>query len=51
MTPSYRLVAGSEDVTERIRRYRDELQVTSPSDRESDTLELTVSDEVDRRFR
>ena len=48
MTPSYRLLAGGEDVTERIRRYLDELRVTSSSDRESDTLELSVSDEVDR---
>ena len=44
MTPAYRLIAGSEDVTERIRRYLDELRVTSSSDRDSDTLELTVSD-------
>ena len=48
MTPAYRLIAGSEDITERIRRYLDELRVTSSSDRESDTLELTVSDEVDQ---
>ena len=48
MTPAYRLVAGGEDVTARIRRYLDELRVTSSSDRESDTLELTVSDEVDQ---
>ena len=48
MTPAYRLVAGGEDVTERIRKYLDELRVTSSSERGSDTLELTVFDEVDR---
>ena len=48
MTPAYRLLAGGVDVTARIRRHLDELRVTSSSDRESDTLELTVSDEVDQ---
>lgn len=47
MIPAYRVVAGDEDITERLRRYVDELRVTSSSDRESDTLELTVSDDVD----
>ena len=48
MTPAYRLLAGGEDVTGRIRQHLDELRVTSSSDRESDTLELTVSDQIDR---
>ncbi len=47
MTPAYRLIAGDEDITERIRKYLDELRVTSSSERDSDTLELTTSDGVD----
>ena len=47
MTPAYRVVAGNEDITERLRRFLDEIRVTSSSDSESDTLELTVSDDID----
>ena len=47
MTPAYRVVAGDEDITERLRRFLDEIRVTSSSDSESDTLELTVSDDID----
>ena len=47
MIPAYRLVAGGEDVTHRLQQYLDELRVTSSSDRGSDSLQLTVSDEID----
>ena len=47
MTPAYRVVAGDEDITERLRRFLDEIRVTSSSDSESDTLELAVSDDID----
>ena len=47
MIPAYRVVAGGEDITERLRRFLDEIRVTTSSDRESDTLELTVSDDID----
>ena len=29
MTPAYRVVAGDEDITERLRRFLDEIRVTS----------------------
>ena len=47
MIPAYRVIAGNEDITDRLRRFLDEIRVTSTSDRESDTLELTVSDDID----